>query len=735
MIASYLMASCSTATSEPDHSDNRAPVVEAGDDQFLDLPTETLHLRGTTEDDGIPENELSYTWTKVSGPGSVTFSDADALATHATITDAGDYVLRLTVSDGLADGSDDLSVKVCDSQRLTLPVVLTDVPKPTADMSNYTDIYTIDLEAFGIYNDGTHAMETSQGINAALQHAKTIPANRIIFPPGVYLINPDDPVIIDNQDTIIDLNGATLQIETNALEGYDTVFIMDGAQNLRLTNGTIQGDRDTHDYSSGETHEWGHCLSLKGGYNLEIDNLTLTKATGDGLVTHTNIWSGTSRHYVYIDNLEQGGFTSQGDKTSSTEKTRSIESYDISNHDGQFEFGYTAGYQGYPYVFDREYQAYFYEEDMTFVEKMDCIQYKKYDIPAGAKYLHLEFNQPTVESDLGYCGFIVNFRPPRHAHIHHNTIVQNRRNGLTVAGGQIMLIEDNLFKETGGTAPGYGVDFEDGWDLMQDIVFRNNSFENNERGDLVVCAGTELIFEGNVFEKIFYVWDAVHNATFRNNQVLGGHVTYRTRSGAISVHDNVYQNSRGPEVIYEQEDIPTVILTDETIYNSYLENAYFLRANVVFDESQHIYSSTFEDCNIEINDAESFDNTFTNCTITDSTWNSHNLGNFTNCVINNLYIKSHVYTDLIQFDECILTDLEVDVRNYTNQTQMDVVIDNCDIEMNNGSLVTIRTERLDLLQITNSTIDNNTEAPLYDNQNGADAAVTITIENNTYETE
>jgi hypothetical protein len=723
-----------TATFELDTSGNLAPQVTAGEDQFLDLPTKTIHLRGTVTDDGISSGGLTYTWTKESGPGAVIFNHVDALASNATIEVAGIYVLRLSVSDGLLESYDELTVKVVDSGRLTLPVVLTEVPKPTADMSNYTNIYTIDLEAFGIYNDGTHALETSQGLNAALQHAKTILANRIIFPEGTYLINPDDPVVIDHQDTIIDLNGATLQIETNALDGYHIVRVDDGALNLRLTNGIIRGDKDTHDFSAGGTQEWGHVLLLKSGYNLEIDQLTITNGTGDGLVTSSNIWSGTSQHYVYIDNLEQGAFTPQGDKAASTEKTRSIEAYDISNHDGQFEFGYTAGYQGYPYVFDREYQAYFFDENMIFVVKMDNIQYKKYDIPNGAKYMHLEFNQPSVTSDLGYCGFIVNFRPPRHVHIHHNTVVQNRRNGLTVGGGQIMLIENNLFKENGGTNPGYGVDYEDGWDLMQDIVFKNNSFENNQHGALVACAGTELIFEGNVFENTFYVWDRVHNATFRNNQVINSHVTYRTRSGAISIHDNVYEYARGPEIIYDREDIPTVILSDESIYNSsYMTNAYLLRANVVFDVSRHIYSSTFEDCNIEIGGAESFNNTFIHSTITDSAWNSHDSNTFTNCQIDNFYTSSHTVTDLIQFDGCTLTDVEVDVRNFQDQTQMDVVIDHCDIEMNNTSLVTIQSERLNLLQITNSTIDNNSEEPLYNNQNGVEPAQTVTIENNIYE--
>lgn len=70
-----------------------------------------------------------------------------------------------------------------------LPVVHTVIPKPTARRADYRNAYTIELERFGISNDGTHPVETSKGINAALQHAKQAGKNLIVFPPGTYLIS------------------------------------------------------------------------------------------------------------------------------------------------------------------------------------------------------------------------------------------------------------------------------------------------------------------------------------------------------------------------------------------------------------------------------------------------------------------------------------------------------------------------------------------------------------------
>ena len=71
-------------------------------------------LSGSANDDGlpIPPGLLTFTWSKISGLGSVTFANPHALSTTASFSAAGSYVLRLTASDGSRSGSDDLTVVV-----------------------------------------------------------------------------------------------------------------------------------------------------------------------------------------------------------------------------------------------------------------------------------------------------------------------------------------------------------------------------------------------------------------------------------------------------------------------------------------------------------------------------------------------------------------------------------------------------------------------------------------------
>ncbi len=79
---------------------NQAPVVGAGADQSVTLPA-TASLDGTVTDDGLPAGStVTTTWSRVSGPGTVTFGNANAVDTTASFSVAGTYVLRLTATDG-----------------------------------------------------------------------------------------------------------------------------------------------------------------------------------------------------------------------------------------------------------------------------------------------------------------------------------------------------------------------------------------------------------------------------------------------------------------------------------------------------------------------------------------------------------------------------------------------------------------------------------------------------------
>jgi hypothetical protein len=80
---------------------NVAPVVSAGQNQTVVWP-EAANLAGSVSDDAKPNppGTVATLWSEVSGPGTVTIANSNALATTAGFTAPGAYVLQLAANDG-----------------------------------------------------------------------------------------------------------------------------------------------------------------------------------------------------------------------------------------------------------------------------------------------------------------------------------------------------------------------------------------------------------------------------------------------------------------------------------------------------------------------------------------------------------------------------------------------------------------------------------------------------------
>jgi len=95
----------------PPPTNNKPPVVNAGTDVTITLPTYTAALNGTaTDPDGYI---VSYNWTKVSGPASFEIINPNYASTTVSGLVAGTYVFRLTaIDDKNATVSDDKTIVV-----------------------------------------------------------------------------------------------------------------------------------------------------------------------------------------------------------------------------------------------------------------------------------------------------------------------------------------------------------------------------------------------------------------------------------------------------------------------------------------------------------------------------------------------------------------------------------------------------------------------------------------------
>ncbi len=94
---------------------NTPPTVAAGPDAAATTGIAAT-LAGSVSDDGLPDppGTLSVGWTKVSGPGTATFTDATSPTSQATFDTAGDYVLALSADDSTGPVTDQITITVTD---------------------------------------------------------------------------------------------------------------------------------------------------------------------------------------------------------------------------------------------------------------------------------------------------------------------------------------------------------------------------------------------------------------------------------------------------------------------------------------------------------------------------------------------------------------------------------------------------------------------------------------------
>ena len=83
----------------------------------ISAPNATVDLDG--EVFATAGGNVTVTWHKVSGPGSVTFADPNSEVTSATFSAVGEYVLRLHATDGTFDATDDVTVTINAGGALT----------------------------------------------------------------------------------------------------------------------------------------------------------------------------------------------------------------------------------------------------------------------------------------------------------------------------------------------------------------------------------------------------------------------------------------------------------------------------------------------------------------------------------------------------------------------------------------------------------------------------------------
>lgn len=173
------------------------------------------------------------------------------------------------------------------------------------------------VKNFGVYGDGVHddTIAINNLINSVSSQTTTGQKGIIYFPNGVYMINVKTPVLLkDNIHLYLEKN-ATLKAFPSNLTSYKVLKIY-GVSNISIFGGSIEGERYNHTIlNHSEPGEWGMCIQIEDSYNIQISNITLLNAWGDGIYLGNTDKEGPKRNTnitlsnMVIDNCRRQGIT------------------------------------------------------------------------------------------------------------------------------------------------------------------------------------------------------------------------------------------------------------------------------------------------------------------------------------------------------------------------------------------------------------------------------------------
>ena len=544
---------------------------------------------------------------------------------------------------------------------------------------------------------------------------------KVIMPKGEYCISENNPIIMVN-NIILDLNGSTFSINTNGIQKY-TIINFTGCKNATLINGTLLGDRYTHDYKTMKgSHEWDCGVVFNDSEQCRLDKVTVKGFPGYGVSSSlgkniSNLVIGVTKSNLAIGNISDKGVSNK-----STGTIRTIKPMDISKVDGEFELGYNKGYMGYPYMSAKEYDAYFYDKDMKYISSSKgCKQYKKVSIPKGANFVHFVFSQGTVPSsgDTDFNGttvFLTNYNSPYKIKITNCLIEDNRSLGMGLCGGRDFLIQGNTFKNNKGGAPGYAIDLEDGWEYMDKYVIKDNKFIGNAN-DVVICAGDNITFSGNEFSSTVYMWGRATNYKFTNNKFENSkqNINYECSTNTVC-RGNKYTNCKivissknaNNKITFENEDL------NNTSINTMSKGAELKDSKIVSDSNTSIrIAGTYRNCSINSKKGDFISAKFYNCKIESTNLNCQGDTVFKDCKFNSSSFGTTTNTKKITVSNSTLINCGFIVNTWGSPVLACIQDSEINMLSSNNSFINISAGKIANLIFKNNTVINKIGNPVF----------------------
>jgi ribosomal protein L14 len=281
-------------------SGNQPPVANAGADQSITLPANSVSLSGTGSDsDGTI---ASYAWVKVSGPAGELIGSPSSATTSVSNLSQGTYVFRLTVTDNLgATGTDTVQVTVNSGVPNVPPV-----SNAGADQSIALPTASITLSGSGSDSDGTvtsFAWSKVSGPAATIvsPSSSTTQVNGLVVGTYVFQLTVTDNDGATGTDTVQVVVSSAPNVPPVANAGADKVVILP-ANSVSLGGSGSDSDGTIVSYSWSKVSGPAATITSPASANTTVTGLTAGVYVFQLTVTDNSGATGADTVQVTVNN-------------------------------------------------------------------------------------------------------------------------------------------------------------------------------------------------------------------------------------------------------------------------------------------------------------------------------------------------------------------------------------------------------------------------------------------------
>lgn len=227
----------STSTSDGSTTTNKPPVVNAGSDKFLTLPSNATYIQASASD---PDGSIaSYKWSKTSG-GTASMSGTTGSKLRAYNLVEGSYVFRVTVKDN--DGAsryDDVKVTVSKSSTTNIAPIANAGPDKSTSSSSIT------LYGSGKDEDGkivSYKWIKYYGGNVTLKNASSPTVTVSGMTDGNYFLRltvTDDQGATHYDNMKVSVSGSTTTTTTQTSTATNIAPVANAGPNISTSSSSV----------------------------------------------------------------------------------------------------------------------------------------------------------------------------------------------------------------------------------------------------------------------------------------------------------------------------------------------------------------------------------------------------------------------------------------------------------------------------------------------------------------